>query len=117
MAGNRSEVAAGVSGNTISLGNGADTVSATGGDNVVSVGNGRDSISVEGHGQEQLGLSQAAQLPSRQIESDISCLKARLRSRADSDQAASCPQMTILDVRAGQAPSGIPSIQCVRISL
>jgi len=52
-------VAAGVSGNTISLGNGADTVSATGGDNVVSVGNGRDSISVEGHGQVQLGLSQA----------------------------------------------------------
>ncbi len=38
-------------------------------------------------------------------------------TRADSDQAASCPQMTILDVRAGQAPSGIPSIQCVRISL
>ena len=37
--------------------------------------------------------------------------------RANSDQAASCPQMTILDVRAGQAPSGIPSIQCVRISL
>jgi hypothetical protein len=33
------------------------------------------------------------------------------------NQAASCPQMTILDVRAGQAPSGIPSIQCVRISL
>src|SRR5271165_4606267 len=37
--------------------------------------------------------------------------------RADSDQGASCPQMTILDVRAGQAPSGLPSIQCVRISL
>ena len=35
--------------------------------------------------------------------------------RADSDQAASCPQMT--NVRAGQAPSRIPSIQCVRISL
>ena len=32
----------------------------------------------------------------------------------NSDQAASCPQMTILDVRAGQAPSGIPSIQCVQ---
>ena len=65
----------GESGNTNSLGNGAETVSATGGDNVVSVGNGRDSISVEGHGQVQLGLSQAAQLPSRHKKSDISCLK------------------------------------------
>ncbi len=82
MAGTRSEVAARVSGNTISLGNGADTVSATGGDNVVSVGNGRDSISVEGHGQVQLGLSQAAQLPSRHIEFGHLVFEARLRSSA-----------------------------------
>ena len=40
---------------------------------------------------------------------------SRTRARANSDQAASCPQMT--NVRAGRAPSGIPSIQCVRISL
>ena len=71
-----------MSGNTISLCNGADAVSATGGDNVVSVGNGRDSISVEGHGQVQLGLSQAAQLPSRHIEFGHLVFEARLRSSA-----------------------------------